>query len=231
MWWNAERADAFFELAEKIGRPFHLTVAYRDPHRDETRGGFGNDESDVLSAHFDVPEYSIEAVEVPSYLSDLPEVRKEMAEYYKAVTRMDAGVGLLLEKLKRCGLEQNTLVMFVSDNGAPFLNSKTTLYDAGVKLPLVIRRPGADVGVVNPNMISLIDILPTCLDWASASAPTTKIHTFSDLRGHSFLPILGETQLLPADEWQQFVFGSYTFHEVHNYWPTRYLRTHRYKYH
>lgn len=227
--WNADRADSFFELAEKTSRPFHLTVAYRDPHRDETRGGFGNEEEDVLNAKFNVPEYSMEEVEIPSYLSDLPEVRKEFVEYYKAVTRMDVGVGLLMEKLEKRGLDKNTLVVFVSDNGAPFLNSKTTLYDAGVRLPLIVRKPGADAGVVNPNMVSFIDILPTCLDWAGDAS--FKQPGKTSLLGNSFLSILEARIRLPAAEWQQHVFGSHTFHEVHNYWPTRFLRTHRYKYH
>ncbi|KAH7384131.1 alkaline-phosphatase-like protein [Phaeosphaeria sp. MPI-PUGE-AT-0046c] len=227
--WNADQADIFFELAEQTSRPFHLTVAYRDPHRDDTRGGFGNDEENVLSAEFNVPNYSTEDVEIPSYLSNFLEVRKEFVEYYKAVTRMDVGVGLLMKKLKERGLDQNTLVLFVSDNGAPFLNSKTTLYDAGVRLPLIVRQPGAEAGVVNPNMVSFIDILPTCLSWAGQ---TTFDETGKNaLLGHSFLRIISSRNALPATEWQQHVFGSHTFHEVHNYWPTRFLRTHKYKYH
>lgn len=227
--WNAERANVFFKLAEETDRPFHLIVAYRDPHRDDTRGGFGNDEDDVLDAQFDVPNYSIEDVEIPTYLSDLPEVRREFVEYYKAVTRMDVGVGLLMKKLKKRGLDKSTLVLFVSDNGAPFLNSKTTLYDAGVRLPLIIRKPNTEAGIVNPNMISFIDILLTCLSWAGDT-------TYSEAKknaliGHSFLHIVASTNTLPADQWQQHVFGSHTFHEVHNYWPTRFLRTHKYKYH
>ena len=49
------------------------------------------------------------------------------------------------------------------------------------------------------------------------------------LRGQSFLNILGETSVLPT--WQQHIFGSHTFHELQNYWPTRVCRDHRFKYH
>lgn len=234
--WNARRAAAFFDRAAATARPFHLTVGYRDPHRDDTRGGFGNADADVLDAGFGLPRYGPDDVDVPSYLPDLPAVRQELAEYYAAVARMDHGVGLLLDELQRRGLDKTTLVLFVSDNGAPFLNSKTTLYDAGVRLPLIVRRPGAKAGVVNPNMVSFVDILPTCLDWAAAApAPSTSGAPSGKpsppLKGRSFLPVLDCAEVLGADRWQQHVFGSHTFHEVQNYWPTRFLRTRRYKYH
>ncbi len=116
----------------------------RDPHRDETREGFGNDEDDVKD--IPVPDYKLEDVEVPQFISMSLELRIELVEYYKSISRMDIGVGLILEELAKRGLDKNTLVIFVSDNGAPFLNSKTTLYDAGVRLPLVVRRPGANQG-------------------------------------------------------------------------------------
>jgi hypothetical protein len=78
----------------------HLTQAYRDPHRDESRGGFGKDETDVFDANFDLPSYSVEDVKTPVYLSGFPGVLTELVEYYRAVFRMYSGVGLLLEQLK-----------------------------------------------------------------------------------------------------------------------------------
>jgi N-sulfoglucosamine sulfohydrolase len=103
-------------------------------------------------------------------------------------------------------------VIFVSDNGAPFLNSKTTLYDAGVRLPLIVRSPGAASGIVNSVMVSFIEVLPTCLDWASKSPLEDK--AVSPLLGKSFLKILEAIHSLPSEQCQQFVFGSHTFHEV-----------------
>ncbi|KAJ5820487.1 hypothetical protein N7474_006078 [Penicillium riverlandense] len=229
---NAARVEAFFDEAKATSRPFHLTVGFRDPHRDHTRQGFGNDEADV--AHIPVPDYCVSDVEIPSYLSDVPEVRLELVEYYKAISRMDAGVGLIMDALEKHNLAENTLVIFVSDNGAPFLNSKTTLYDAGVKLPLIVRCPGSTRGVVNPNMVSFLDILPTCLDWVGASKANVKTNNTgkSPKRlGNSFLSILESPEMLPDQEWAQHVFGSHTFHEIQNYWPTRFLRTPRFKYH
>ncbi|CAL5867078.1 uncharacterized protein PFLUO_LOCUS1290 [Penicillium psychrofluorescens] len=220
--WVAEQASSFFDQAKNGERPFFLTVGYMDPHRDHTRGGFGNGESQV-SAEDGL--YDPATVTVPDFLNDVPEVRQELAEYYRAIGRVDRGFGLIMKSLKEHGLDRETMVIFMSDNGPPFLNSKTTLFDAGIRLPLIIRQPGGTPGIQNPNLVSYIDILPTILDWAgyreSQAAEPQR-------RGRSLLPILASSSL--DDAWTQ-VFGSHTFHEITNYYPTRFLRNSRYKYH
>ncbi|KAJ9150911.1 Alkaline-phosphatase-like, core domain protein [Pleurostoma richardsiae] len=229
---NAAETGRFLDKAAETGRPFHLTVGLRDPHRDETREGFGNDEDDVKD--IPVPDYKPEDVEIPQFISDVPELRTELVEYYKSISRMDLGVGLILEELKKRGFAENTLVIFISDNGSPFLNSKTTLYDAGVRLPLIVRQPRGKAGVVNPNMVSWVDILPTSIDWAGAKdsdIKTSNTGKSPQRIGTSFLRVLSDGEVLPSDRWTQHVFGSHTFHEVQNYWPTRFMRDHRYKYH
>ncbi|KAL1896060.1 hypothetical protein Sste5346_004799 [Sporothrix stenoceras] len=236
--WTAERAAAFFSSVNEDPdkKPFFLTVGYIDPHRDHTRGGFGNFKEYPGIDHL---AYDPAEVQVPEFLSDCPEVRQELAEYYSAIWRMDQGVAMLLAELKKAGHEDDTLVVFTSDNGPPFVNSKSTLYDAGVHLPLIVKVPGAKPGVINPNMVSFVDILPTFLDWAGHAELNDKpkaqwggghpeLELNNKRQGRSFLPILNETTTLP--EWDH-VFGSHTFHELTSYYPTRYLRTRRYKYH
>ncbi|KAK0789796.1 hypothetical protein LTS02_008918 [Friedmanniomyces endolithicus] len=235
--WVADRCEAFFEQAMADDKPFFLTVGYVDPHRDiATRGGFGNHE-EQHGSRVPLLDVKLEDVEVPRWLTDLPETRQELVEYYKAVNRIDTGVGLVYEALERQGLLESTLIVFTSDNGPPFVNSKTTLYDAGIHLPLIVRQPGAKAGTVNSNMISFVDILPTLLDWANVPLNTqisnrdNKLPASPPRHGRSFLPILKCTDLLSDSKWQHHVFGSHTFHEMQNYWPTRVLRTRRYKYH
>jgi N-sulfoglucosamine sulfohydrolase len=228
----AREAGQFFDKACESQRPFHLTIGFRDPHRDDTREGFGNQEDDVKA--IDVPDYASTDEEIPSFISDVPELRTELVEYYKSISRMDYGVGLVLKELASRDLDQNTLVIFVSDNGAPFVNSKTTLYDAGVRLPLIVREPGQQRGIVNPNLVSFLDILPTCIDWAGKTEQEVNTgHTGKSppRRGSSFLAISKESQILANSMWKDNVFGSHTFHEIQNYWPTRFVRSRRYKYH
>ncbi|KXH28600.1 hypothetical protein CNYM01_10237 [Colletotrichum nymphaeae SA-01] len=222
VWWSSQRAAEFFSASKEDGRPFVLTVGYHDPHRDRTRGGFGNDEP--VDERIQSITYRPEDMIVPGFLSDTPGVRQELASYAEAISRLDQGVGMILHELEESGYAKDTLVIFMSDNGPPFLNSKTTLYDAGIRLPLIARLPGA-ASSVNPNLVSYVDILPTILDWILGDASG---EAKPELAGRSFFDIVNENQDLA--DWDH-VFGSHTFHESTNYWPTRYIRTRRYKYH
>ncbi|KAI8296716.1 putative transporter [Colletotrichum sp. SAR11_240] len=211
VWWSSQRAAEFFKVSKEDGRPFVLTVGYHDPHRDRTRGGFGNDEP--VDERINSVKYHAGDMVVPGFLSDTPGVRHELAGYAEAISRLDQGIGMILHELEASGFADDTLVIFISDNGPPFLNSKTTLYDAGVCLPLIIKQPRSSPAV-NPNLVSYVDVLPTILDWVlDQNSEVSK----AGLAGRSFLDIISEGQEL--HEWDH-VFGSHTFHESTNYWPT-----------
>ncbi|KAJ5386914.1 Alkaline phosphatase-like alpha/beta/alpha [Penicillium cosmopolitanum] len=77
-------------------------------------------------------------------------------------------------------------------------------------------------------MVSYVDILPTLLDWSSHPSAPTKSTPHPTRVGRSLLPILSQSSL--QDSWKR-VFGSHTFHEITNYWPTRFMRNDRFKYH
>ncbi|KAK9422394.1 putative Sulfatase N-terminal domain-containing protein [Seiridium unicorne] len=218
----SDRAINVFERSKSENRPFFLTIGFIDPHRDRTRSGFGNE--GPFDERVKRIEYDTSDVEIPEFLSDLPGTRQEFANYYESISRLDQGVGQILEGLKKAGLSDDTLVIFISDNGPPFINSKTTLYDAGVNLPLIVRQPGSPPSIVNPNLISWVDIIPTILDYAGIDAGKGS----PERPGRSFLPILSTTEELA--DWDK-VSGVDTFHEITNYWPTRYVRSRRYKYH
>jgi len=222
----AEYAGRFFR--QEPDRPFFLLMGYSDPHRHaagmshmrgvENFSGFGNNlhYPGISSAHF-----KPEDVTVPSFLPDIPEVREELADQYAAIARLDTGIGMVLDELRRSGRYNDTLIIYLSDNGIPFPNAKTTLYDAGVHVPMVVWAPGGSrKGVVNHAMISFVDLLPTFLDWAGAKGPKYK------LPGRSFLPILYEENPAGWDE----VYLSHTFHEITMYYPMRGIRTRRFKY-
>lgn len=214
----ATRARKVIDLAAQEDQRFHLTIGFQDPHRARGRKSFAN-ETDWPGVH--AHKFAPGEVEVPAYLPDLPEVREELAEYHQAVNRLDQGVGMVLEALSDAGVEEDTLVLFISDNGVPFLNAKSTLYAAGCRLPFLLRCPGGPKTLRNPNFVSFIDVLPTFLDWAGIESRDPS------LRGRSLLPVLNQTEV--QDGWRH-VFGSHTFHEVTNYYPVRCLRTQTHSY-
>lgn len=195
-------------------RPFFVTVAYSDPHRAAT--DYGNDRAwpGVMPVRYDPAK-----VHVPSHLPDLPAVRRDLAEYYESLSRLDTGIGMLLDLLAESGRAEDTLVVFLSDNGRPFPGAKTNLYGPGLHLPLIIRAPGGAPSV-NDAMVSWTDIAPTLLDWAGVAPPAYP------LSGRSLLPILGKT----GDPAHDAVFASHEFHEINQYYPMRAVRTRTHSY-
>lgn len=182
-------AMEFFEKARESGRPFFLMANSNDPHRP-----FAGSDQEKSAWGDDLPSFrrtiEIDEVEIPGFLPDIPEVRQEIAEYYTSVHRCDESVGAVLRALEETGFADNTLVMFLSDNGMAFPFAKTNCYLASTKTPWIVRWPGkVDPGSVDDeHFISGIDFMPTILD--AVSLPQV-----SGMDGASFLPVLmGEKQ-------------------------------------
>jgi N-sulfoglucosamine sulfohydrolase len=209
----AEQARTFIQ--DSKDKPFALVVGYTDPHR--AARGFANN---VKVPGWTPAKFGPNDVTLPYHLPDTPEARADLAEYYQSVNRLDHGIGLIRKLLKDTGHDKDTLVIFLSDNGIPFPGAKTTVYDAGIHLPLIVHSPAQKKrGLVNNALVSWIDVLPTILDWADVKAPPR-------LQGRSFLPILEEES---PKGWGE-VFASHQFHEVTMYYPMRAIRTRTHKY-
>jgi N-sulfoglucosamine sulfohydrolase len=208
----AAAAKKFIE--DSGDKPFFLLVGFTDPHR--AKQGF-----DSGVAYKGVPQVKFDPknVPIPYHLSDTPEVRADLADYYGSVARLDFGVGAVLQVLKDTKRSDDTLVIFLSDNGIPFPGAKTTLYDSGIHLPLVISSPNQKArGVVNQAMASWTDIAPTVLDWAA-------VKPASAMAGKSLVPILEQEDAKDRDT----VFASHQFHEITMYYPMRVVRTRTHK--
>ena len=130
-------------------------------------------------------------IRVPAFLPDVPVTRLEMADYMSEIEWADDAIGGMIESLKSRGLKDNTLIIITSDNGMPFPRSKATLYDHGVRMPLVISWSNWIKGnriITDP--VSLIDIAPTVLDLAGIMTPeqmtgrSIKNLLFSEKSGH-----------------------------------------------
>jgi len=181
----------FLQLAKKKGQPFWLMLNTHDPHKPFY--GDGGDEFDYPVSRI----YSSEEIEVPGFLPDLPEVREELARYYTSVRRADDIVGAILKILEDEGFLENTLVMFISDNGSSFPFSKANVYLNSTKTPWIIRWPGrTKPGTVDTtHFISGIDYMPTVLEAAG-------LQQVESMDGASFLTLLqGEKQ-----DWRTSVF-------------------------
>ncbi len=113
-------------------------------------------------------------VVVPPYYPDTPLVREELARMYDNIADMDAQVGELLKQLDADGLAGNTVVFYWSDHGDGVPRSKRSLYDSGLRVPLMIRWPGMTPAIansVNQGLVSMIDLAPTVLAIAGVEIP------------------------------------------------------------
>ncbi|MBF0197622.1 MAG: sulfatase [Planctomycetes bacterium] len=204
-----DSCQSFFK--KEKGRPFFFMANYSDPHRHFPAQVNG------------VPKVPFKASDVKPFsflqISDL-EVREEIAKYYSCVTRVDEGVGLLLEALEKEGLSDNTLVIFLGDHGPPFTRSKTTCYESAMRVPIFVRFPDKSfAGKVMDDLVSSIDILPTVLESAGIPCPP-------EVTGKSLLPLIrGEEK-----NWRKTLATEYTSHHgPGGYYPRRAIRDERFK--
>jgi N-sulfoglucosamine sulfohydrolase len=136
--WNpVGMADAAKSFIADKSKPFFLYFCPLTPHR--SGGELANHprKPNPFGNHVQYPEikdvvYDENRLTVPPHLPDLPETRAELAQYYQAISRTDAGLARLIAILKETGQYENTLIIFGSDNGMAWPGAKTTLYEPGV---------------------------------------------------------------------------------------------------
>jgi len=213
-------------IASSDGKPFFLYYCTSDPHRGGGKATdlpyqpdrFGNRDQGYPGVK--EVKYDPADVLVPDFLPDIPECRAELAQYYQAVSRVDQGIGRLMDILKASGQYDNTVVIYISDNGIAFPGAKTTLYEPGMNLPCIVRAPGQqNKDIACDALVNYADLAPTILDFAGATPSDYEFH------GRSFKPALEREH---ADGWDT-TYASHTFHEITMYYPMRVVRERRYK--
>ena len=204
----ANAAEKF--ITADPAKPFFLMMSYVDPHAPFPPQVDGLPEKLTLPG--EIPPWPFQQVEDDT-------TRKNAANFYNAVRRLDAGVGLLMEKLKAAGQYDNTLVIFLGDNGPPFARAKTTCYEAGLRTPFLLRWPGVTKpGQVSEAFVSSVDILPTILDATGNKIP-------AHVQGRSLRQVgAGDNK-----GWRSTLAGEHHQHTEQPFFPRRALRDARYQ--
>jgi len=202
----ADKAIEFLRSARGGERPFFLSLGFSEVHLPFDRDYY----------RFDDPA----EVALPAFLPDNEHNRRQMAMFHGAIRFMDEHVGRILAALDASGLREETIVVFTTDHGMAFPRAKSTLYDPGIGVTMLVRMPPGlgPGGRVCEELLSGIDLRPTLCELAGAE-------TDEKLPGRSFAPLLtgrGSYRRRTA------VFSEKNFHD--HYDPIRCVRTERYKY-
>lgn len=190
----------FIAKAKKNKKAFYGVVNIADPHKP-----FFNDDIAVKKG-FDEQEpskiYTLDDIELPGFLPDTDNqvIRQQYLNYINSSRRADDVVGGVLQSLEESGVAENTLVIFLSDHGMPFPYAKSSVYQNGVKTPMIVSWPDKiEKGSINEtDLVSAVDIAPTLLDIVGAEIPNT-------LPGKSFRESLFNSNTNP----REYVFAQF----------------------
>lgn len=184
-----EVGSRFGQTLDRIPRdkPFFLYFGFKQPHRT-----FYSDHSDIDSARLILP---------PDF-PDTHEAREDYAAFLSDVRELDRGFGAIMAELAARGLDDNTIVVFMGDNGESLWRGKGTLYERGNRVPLIVRWPGvARPGTHSRQLVSALDLSTTFLD--AAGVPPAR-----GMSGLSLKPLLESG----APNGRRFVFSERGYH-------------------
>jgi N-sulfoglucosamine sulfohydrolase len=208
---DTQAVAQFREFLDAVpaGKRFYLQLGFSDPHR-----------------IFTAPKVHDPAtLTLPPTYPDTPLVRADLAAYYDEVARLDGNVGRVLDLLAERGLAENTLVVFLGDNGASQFRGKGNLNEMGIRVPAIIRWPGhVKPGSSSATLFSGEDLTPTLLAAAGLPVP-------ADMTGRNLLDAWLDRPFTPRTE----LFAERGAHGVALPWNTalfdlgRVVVTDRYK--
>lgn len=150
----------------------------------------------------------------------------QVRKYCETLRSVDESIGSVIDYLKENGLDKNTLVIYMGDNGFAWgehgLIDKRQFYEESVRVPMLAWCPSIlKGGMVVEDMVQNVDIAPTIMDYLG-------LHKAEQMVGYSFIPLLkGEK----AEDWRERIFYEYYWEHEFPQTPTMHgVRTDRYKY-
>lgn len=156
-----ERTVAFLKMCKEAGKPFYFMANSEDPHLPWYDPEIGP----IKGAEVPSRLYSPDEFPVPDHLPDIPGVRKALANYHNSTKRMDDVFGKVMQALDESGMRENTLIVYLSDNGIATPFSKCNTFLASTRTPFLVQWPGVvKPGSINDSLISTVDFAPTILE-------------------------------------------------------------------
>jgi len=200
--WHASSQKAHYKN-RKEGQPFfaifNLTVSHESSLFPESVAA--NRKQGIIPNE---TRLSVDQLQIPPYLPDLPEVRSDFAIYHDTITALDKQVADILDELEDRGLAEDTIVFYYADHGGPTPRGKRYLTDTGVRVPMIVHMPKKwqhfspfQPGESIDELVSFVDLAPTLLSICGQEKPT-------QMQGRAFL---GSHRVEPAREPVVFLFA------------------------
>jgi arylsulfatase A-like enzyme len=180
-------------LRRKQDKPFFLVLSQLEPHQQNDLNGFAPPKgyAERFANPFAPPD-------LRPFPGDWP---FQLANYYGDCKSIDESMGRIFQTLREQNLEDNTIVIFLSDHGCHFRTRnaeyKRSPHDSSTHIPLVIRGPGFNNGRKVSELVSLVDIAPTLIDLLGLPVPSV-------MQGRSFLSALNDADARAS--WRNEVF-------------------------
>jgi len=168
----SKRANAFMEASVKAGKPFYVQLSHHALH---------------------YPEHSLKATQ-EACARRRPRANPRETAVAAMTENLDTGVGVVLDAIDRLGIADSTYVLYMSDNGAgggrgrgPLRGGKGSVWEGGIRVPLIIRGPGVEAGACCHARVVGYDLFPTFCELAGVIGPLPK-----GIEGGSIVPLFGD---------------------------------------
>jgi choline-sulfatase len=195
--------EAISFIDENEDNPFFLWLAFKEPHHPyyfpvEYAGKYDPNKMPLPKGSPEDDRW------IPEKYKNLTEEERRgiIASYYTSTEYLDKNIGLVLDVINERGLEENTLVIYISDNGY-LLNEhkrfeKHTMWEEAIRQPMVIKAGHGLAGLRSDALIEYIDVMPTILDFLGISVP-------EGVQGASFRTVIDQ----PTAEFKEIAFSEY----------------------
>jgi len=150
--WNESNENAHWRNRDE-NQPFFSVFNFNITHESRIWNNYKKHSSDEINK-----------VILPAFFPNNHTIKNDFVTNYKNIEKLDEQVGEIINQLKDDGLYQNTVIFFFSDHGGPFPRYKRSIYDTGLKCPLIIKWIEPRNEPRNDQMINFIDLAPTILE-------------------------------------------------------------------
>jgi len=203
------QVDEFITDSLKNEQPFCLFLCSNEPHGPWDKG--------------DATLFDPEKIWMPPFMVDTPVTRKNYCDYLAEINYLDGQVKDALSLLDKHRIADNTLFIFLSEQGNSFPFAKWTCFEVGVQSGCIARWPGKiKAGTVSDALIEYSDMVPTFIDVAAGAVPST-------LDGDSLLPVMtGE-----KNAHKEYTFSLHTTRGINNgsdFYGVRSVRSQQFRY-